>query len=296
GAEGRLDQALAASGVRATATTGLAMGYGRLSAGRTSVIVDASAPPRGKMSHNAHASTLAFELTSGRRPLIVNCGSGDQFGDELRRAARATASHSTLAIEGFSSSRFGVDDRAADRFVHTPVNVRVQQSSGLEGSRLLATHDGYKPTHGLLHVRRLDLSLDGRKLVGEDTLGALSEADRITFENLMNRNAMRAVAFAVRFHLHPDVTASIDLGGTAVSLILKSGEVWVFRHSGVAEITLEAGIYLESGRLRPRTTKQIVLSGEILDYSCQVGWSLARAQDGTHHIRDLADIETMQGV
>ena len=83
GVEGRLEQALAQSGVKHKAATELPMGYARLSAARTTVVVDASVPPAGAASMNAHASTLAFELTSGRRPLIVNCGSGASFGLEL---------------------------------------------------------------------------------------------------------------------------------------------------------------------------------------------------------------------
>ena len=47
GAEGWLDHALASSGVRGAQPDGLSMGYARLSAGRTSVIIDASPPPGG---------------------------------------------------------------------------------------------------------------------------------------------------------------------------------------------------------------------------------------------------------
>ncbi|NOX72439.1 MAG: heparinase [Alphaproteobacteria bacterium] len=287
GAEGRLDQALAASGVRSTAATGLAMGYARLAAGRTSVVMDASAPPKPENSYNAHASTLAFELTSGRRPIIVCCGTGADFGTEWRRAGRATPSHSVLAIDGYSSSRFVTGEGMQELLVDAPSDVRVQQSAGLDGASVLATHNGYSPTHGLLHVRRLDLSLDGRELLGEDTLGALSETDRVTFEALLNRNAMQPVRFDIRFHLHPEVEAEIDLGGTAISLTLKSGEVWIFRHDGSTDVALDASVYLERGRLKPRATKQIVLTGDVLDYSSQISWSLSRAQDGNRHIRDL---------
>jgi uncharacterized heparinase superfamily protein len=291
GPEGRLDQALASSGVRATANIGLAMGFARLSAGRTSIIIDTHAPPETEHSFNAHASTLGFELTSGRRPIIVNCGSGADFGPEWRRAGRSTPCHSTLSIDGYSSSRF-VPHRPGlavidDLLLEAPRDVRFQQSSGLDGATVLATHDGYSQTHGLLHVRRLDLSIDGRDLSGEDTLGALSETDRITFEDLMNQNHLQGVRFAIRFHLHPDVEPTIDLGGSAVSLVSVSGEVWVFRFSGTSKLSIEPSVYLESGRLKPRATNQIVLSDTVLDYSAQVRWSLTRAQDGKSHIRDL---------
>ncbi|MDH5453785.1 MAG: heparinase II/III family protein, partial [Paracoccaceae bacterium] len=192
GLEGRLDQALASAAGRARTAHGLAMGYARLAAGRTSIIVDAAAPPVGKASSNAHASTLAMELTSGRRPLIVNCGSGVSFGPEWRRAGRATPSHSTLGIEGFSSSRLGPDELMLSGgtrglITDAPSQVWAQSDSDSEGQRLMSGHNGYAPTHGLTHIRQLSLSIDGRSLTGEDTLGAMTGGDRRRFETIMER-------------------------------------------------------------------------------------------------------------
>ena len=285
GLEGRLDQALVHAGGRALTAHGLAMGYARLASGRTTVIVDAARPPSGPASTNAHASTLAMELTSGRRPVIVNCGSGMGFGPDWRRAGRATPSHSTLAIHGFSSSRLAADG-ARSEFSDVPEQVWARPEGDAYGYRLTAGHNGYVPTHGLTHIRQLFLSTDGRTLTGDDTLGAMAVADRRRFETIMERVKHQGVPFAVRFHLHPDVDAALDLGGSAVSMALKSGEIWVFRHDGTAEMTLEPSVYLETGRLKPRPTKQIVLSAYVLDYALQLGWTLAKAQDTPHAIRD----------
>ena len=291
GLEGRLDQALATAGGRAVTAHGLAMGYARLAAGRTTIIVDAAPPPKGRASANAHASTLAMELTSGRRPVVVNCGSGASFGPDWRRAGRATPSHSTLCIHGFSSSRLGtagvLPTSAKGEFTDTPDQVWAQPEDDSAGHRLMTGHNGYAATHGLTHVRQLMLSIDGRALAGEDTLGAMTVADRRRFETIMERTRHQGVPFALRFHLHPDVDCALDLGGTAVSLALKSGEIWIFRHDGVADLALEPSVYLESGRLKPRATKQIVLSSMVLDYACQLGWTLAKAQDTPAAIRDV---------
>ena len=63
----------------------------------------------------------------------------------------------------------------------------------------------------------------------------------------MDRAALQGIRYAVRFHLHPEVDAELDMGGSAVSLALRSGEIWVFRHDGAAELTLEPSVYLENG-------------------------------------------------
>ena len=95
------------------------------------------------------------------------------------------------------------------------------------------------------------------------------------------------MSFALRFHLHPDVDAAIDLGGTAVSMALKSGEIWVFRHDGRTKLSLEPSVHLEKGRLQPRPALQIVLSGLAGADETRIGWTLAKAQDTPLAIRDL---------
>lgn len=292
GIEGRLDHALAQSGVKGRQSDGLSMGYARLSAGRTSVIIDASPPPSGRASANGHASTLAFELTSGRRPLIVNCGSGAIFGHDWRRAGRATPSHSVLGIEGYSSARLGgeswINGQRRELLVDAPRDVPVQMSQAPDGLRFEGGHDGYVDTHGLTHARTLELTSDGGAMAGEDLLATLSDGNAQTFDRAMDATRLKGVPFHIRFHLHPEVDASVDMGGSAVSMALKSGEIWIFRHDGSAEMALEPSVYLEKGRLKPRATKQIVLSGRAMDYATRIRWSLAKAQDSRTGIRDVA--------
>jgi hypothetical protein len=68
---------------------------------------------------------------------------------------------------------------------------------------------------------------------------------------------------------------------------LRSGEIWVFRHDGTAKLSLDPSVYLEKGRLNPRPTQQIVLSGLARDIETRIGWTLAKAQDTPLAIRDL---------
>ncbi|WP_306132535.1 heparinase II/III family protein [Roseivivax marinus] len=292
GAEGRLDQALAASGVRRRGGKGLAMGFARLQGGRTSVVVDAAPPPTGPASYNAHASTLAFELTSGRRPLVVNCGSGAIFGSDWRRAGRATPSHSALCLDGYSSARLGapgfIGAARREMLEDAPTRVPCELSPAEDGTRFEGGHDGYVATHGLTHARTLELTHDGRALAGEDLLVAISDRDKRLFDHRMDAVRLSGLPFQIRFHLHPDVDAELDMNGTAVSMALRSGEIWVFRHDLGADLRLEASVYLEKGRLRPRAAQQVVLSGRAMQYATRVRWSFAKAQETAIAIRDLA--------
>ncbi|MEP3639236.1 MAG: heparinase II/III-family protein, partial [Paracoccaceae bacterium] len=281
--------ALAASGVKTRQPDGLSMGYARLSAGRTSVIVDAAKPPSGKSSPNGHASTLAFELTSGRRSLIVNCGSGVRFGPDWRRAGRATPSHSVLCLDGFSSSRLGSSDKDSihEFLIEAPDQVPIEVNQAPDGLRFQGGHDGYAKTHGLTQARALELTFDGRSLVGEDSLLAIEDAQKRRFKAAMNDRNSTGIPFDIRFHLHPEVEAALDLDGTVITMALKSGEVWVFRHDGTQRLSLEPSVFLEQRRLKPRASQQIVLSGHATQFATQVRWSLSKAQETAIGVRDL---------
>ena len=279
GSEHILDQALAISGVRPSVPQDRAMGFARLNAGATSLIMDVAAPPLGPARFSAHASTCAFELSVGRNRLVVNCGSGLSFGDDWQIASRSTASHATAGIEGLSSSRFSHTKTGYFQALkEAPKIVSVQKTEAFDGVRLHVNHNGYQASHGLIHARTLDLPVDGKGLVGEDALYAPDSGD-IKRLDAMREKSSDALQYSVRFHLHPDVVPSLEFDGNAVSLTLVNGDVWVFRHQGANQLLLEDSVYFEEGRLHPRPTAQITLVGEIKEITTHVRWSLAKASE-----------------
>ena len=281
GAEGRLDAALANAGIKPLPSAGMAMGYVRLTGGRTSIVLDAAAPAQG--SAQAHASLGAFELTSGRRPVVVSVGSGAAFGAKWHAPGRTTAAHSTLGIEDISSSRLG--PKGVGAFVTRADTTTLRLFPGETGAGVHLAHDGWAKSHGMIHVRDLMLTKAGRLLTGTDRLTATAAFEKRGVG--LGRARKKNLPFTIRFHLHPDVDARLDMGGAAVSLTLKSGEIWVFRHDGTANLTLEPTIYLEKTRMRPRDSLQIVLCGIAQGPDSQLGWTLAKAQDTPLAIRDL---------
>lgn len=286
GVEVKMERVLAEVASALQFAVDLPMGYARLSAEQTTVIADVAAPPKDKAALNAHAGTLAFELTSARRQVIVNCGAGITFGPEWHRAGRATPSHSTLAIDGVSSAQLEVRPHG-EQLVDGPTLVTAHKASGEHGSDVTASHDGYLKDYGLTHSRRLSLSRDGRVLQGEDTLEATTNAQHLAFDKHMDRIALQGVPFSIRFHLHPDVEASIDMGGTAVSLMLKNEEIWVFRPVQRVDLALKRSVYLEKGRLNPRPTQQIILSLRAMEYATHVSWVLAKAREVPSSLRQV---------
>lgn len=227
------------------------MRFERLAAGRTVLIVDAGPPPARGQDRLAHAGTLAFEMSVGRDRLIVNCGAAPAAATAWRDALRATAAHSTLVIADVNSSE--LKERGLGR---RPEQVAVQRHEANGAHWLDASHDGWKKPFNAIHRRRLYLGDTGEDVRGEDSI-----------------EAPHPQPFAIRFHLHPAISASLQQDGAGVLLRTPSSGGWVLRVDG-AKLALEESIY--AGTDERRRTQQVVLTGGPADGTSVVKWAITR--------------------
>ncbi|OYQ34937.1 hypothetical protein CHU95_10185 [Niveispirillum lacus] len=229
------------------------IGFERITAGRTCLLMDVGTPPAPGLDEHAHAGTLSFEMSVGRERLVVNCGAhpGDQ--GVWRQALAATAAHSTLAIDDTNSSGVNEDGGLSRR----PSKVQCLRQDGDEGTLVDAHHDGYFDRGSIIHHRRLFLAETGEDLRGQDKLTGTPGHE-----------------FAIRFHLHPGVRVATLEDDAALLLRLPSGALWKFRASG-AFIETADSIYLGQGA-DPRPTTQIVLRGATQLGETLVKWGFRR--------------------
>ena len=208
-------------------------GFIRLQVGRSLLFVDAGPPPPSGFDALSHAGTLSFELSIGRERLIVNCGAG--ITPSWQEALRSTAAHSVLAIADRSSSEFGQGGVS-----RRPTNVDVDHKQSGGAHWLDLSHDGYKPAFGAVHRRRLYLAENGEDIRGEDFV-----------------EASQPLAFVLRFHLHPEVTAKHEPEAGNLILTLPSGAVWRMRIEG-GGVAIDESVYLGAGS--PRVSRQVAVT------------------------------------
>jgi len=232
-------------------------GYHRLEAGGAVLIMDAAGPPPGPHSANVHASALAFEFAAPGGRLVVNCGwSGDQ-PRSWREAVRATAAHSVLTLEETSSTRLLAEGwrrtLLGQRVASGPEPVKVRRNEEDLGVWLESSHEGYRIGFGLSLRRRLFLAADGGDLRGEDSLFR-------PVEDGAPENPELRYRFAIRFHLHPTVRASLSRDSLSALLVASNGDGWRFRTDG-GPVRLERSVYLAAGG-KPERSTQLVVTGE----------------------------------
>ncbi|GGA04959.1 hypothetical protein GCM10011498_00380 [Amylibacter cionae] len=276
----RIDQALADAGIGSPARQGGAMGFARLSAGGTVVLMDSARLPVIGAPERAHASTLAVEMYSGKLPVLVSMGSARGFSANLHSAARATAAHSAVTIAGASLARFAgsgfVRRIYGQQLIDAPRKITLQRDNNQFGEAVLCSHDGYAASFGLTHSREIAVLHTGAEVQGHDRIFAKTTAEKVRFAAAaadMGQN--RELPFAAHFRLHPDARVALDMGDTVASVTLQNGEVWLLRADGL-KLTLHDTIYFEQGRLGPRATKEVVATSAVVEYEGVIRWTLSR--------------------
>ena len=86
----------------------------------------------------------------------------------------------------------------------------------------------------------------------------------------------RIAPLTVRFHLHPDVRASLARDGKSVLLQGPTTNGWWLRNDA-ADVSIEPSVHYENGQ--PRRSSQVVLRGQVpTAHGGRVRWKLAAAE------------------
>lgn len=287
--DGRIDLLAAAAPIDGAAPKTMPdSGYVRMDGGRVTAIMDVGRCAGDGHGETAHASCLGFELASGRRRLVVNCGSGASLGEGWRRAGRSAHAHSTLIVDGVSCAGPALAGRwrafGEDPVFIGPPETHAERKEERNGVWILGAHDAYFQNYGLTLTRRMFLSADGGDFRGEDNLEALDEGARI-FERRLGAARGRPIPFTAVFHLHPEVAPELVADGEAVTLRLAHGEVWVMRQAG-GRLSLAESVYLPKDAA-PRRTRRILVTGAASKQSTQLRWAFRRVGEVSQLPQDV---------
>ena len=244
--------------------------YARMQRRSAVLILDAGAPPPPELSGDAHAGCLAFEMSAGLHPLIVNAGAPGPAHQDWRQMARSTASHSTLALDEHSSGQLlrnsGLEKRLGAPGLAEPSQVELRMETRPDGElELRGQHNGYTGRYGMQHARLLRLSAQGSRLEGQDRLFRQSKAPGLA--------GRASLPFAIHFHCHPTTRVTKGDELQTADLTLPSGETWRLTALG-ADLGLEESVFLATDT-GPVHGIQVVLRGQALE-DTEVRWRLER--------------------
>lgn len=159
-------------------------GYHRAEAGPFTLIFDGGPlGPDHQLGH-AQGDMLSLCLWKAGQPILVHPGNYEYLPGPMRDYCRSTASHNTLAMEGYEQAGWWASHRVGRRGRTLEVTATVEPLTGT--IRIRGSHDGFARLKGRpFHVR--EIALDS---------SSLTVYDRLTADP-----GRSAAAF---FHFHPD--------------------------------------------------------------------------------------------
>ncbi len=222
-------------------------GYIRLECADAVALLDVAPIGPDYLPGHAHADTLSFELSVFGQRVIVNGGTS-RYGlgpDRLRE--RQTVSHSTVEVDGHSSSEVWGGFRVARRAY--PFDLTVSESP--EVHSVACSHDGYMRLQGK-HVHRRSWQLSPNHMEVADSVSG---------------GGVPAVA---RYILHPDVGVE-RVAPDSFHLKLANGRLVLVKVVNGSSRLEDAGFALEFGKVLPTQCIAVDLhDGKAL---VQLGWS-----------------------
>lgn len=188
---------------------------------------------------HGHADALAIWLHIGDEPVIIDAGTYlyHTHGD-ARDRFRGTLAHNTLCLDGADQSRIAGPFNWSQ---HAKAQLRTPAPD------FNAEHDGYLTSHGVKHVR--SVQVEGARIIIVDSL-----------EGTLNAPTNWSVGYT--FHQHAKVELS---AGTALATMPSGARVRVsmqFHQPGNAEL---ASVEVSPGFGKLATAQRLVASGEIAD-------------------------------
>jgi uncharacterized heparinase superfamily protein len=157
-------------------------GYITISSKNAKALLDVAPIGPDYLPGHAHADTLSFEASIFSQRVIVNGGTSCYGTNVRRHLERETSSHSTVEVDGKSSSEVWGGFRVARRARPFDLGISVENSS----IRIECSHDGYKRLDGnVVHVREW--------IFGANELSVFDEVKGGGYNSI------------ARFILHPDI-------------------------------------------------------------------------------------------
>jgi uncharacterized heparinase superfamily protein len=237
-------------------------GYQRLVGRTIQVMMDVGRPAGEPFDETACAQPGAIEIVCGRDRLVTNSGWSPRASRS--QALRLADGGSTVALgrESAGASLAGWTGRMlGPRLVGGARTVEVRRTASDAGVWVDFSHDGWAAL-GIRHDRRLFLDLKADELRGEDQ-----------FTPTVAPKEARVIAYAVHFHLPPDVEAAVARDRRSVLIRGPTSKGWWLRNDAV-DVRVEPDVHFSGGQQLP--SLQVVLLGHLrADRGGRIRWKLA---------------------
>ncbi len=215
---------------------------------------DVVQPNKDMISSNLSAGTLSIEWSGYGEKIFTNCGASENFGNNPEYL-RYSAAHSTIILQNTNISEI----KEGNPHIKFPQSVVFRNESNNEEEIFEGSHNGYMKKYNKIIKRKLIVSKNNNKLIGEDSF--------ISYKNVDDR-----LVFHIRFHLADEMTYNFTNNKKNIILKTKLSNIWLFKSD--TELVIEDSILVDNNFTK--SIKQIVIKGILTENKIIRKWSLEK--------------------
>ena len=217
---------------------------------------DVAKPNNRLISENIHAGTLSFEISYDKEKIITNCGYFEKRIGSKPEYLRYSAAHSTITLNNTNISEL-IEKKSYRRI---PSKVSLSFDENDEYFSWESAHDGYSKNFNKIIKRKILISKNEFKIVGNDTV-------------ISTRINKKQYLVTARFHLTPVCSALMTSKKSSVLIKTNNNNSFIFESDN--KVSLEESIYINNGK-RIEKTRQIVISSYTSSPKKNIKWSISR--------------------
>ena len=233
-------------------------GYAILYNKKVSFVMDVGHSPSSKFSSSYQSGALSFEICSGGKKLISNCGFYESKNNKLTKMSKSTATNSTLVINDNSSCHYKKNN--GDYLLND--NLKILKKDIIFEKKywkVSASHDGYNKRYNTIHEREIVFYPEDFKFIGVD--------------KILNKKFKLNIKFDIRFHLEPNVKLMKTQDNKTI-LIELDDEGWKFTCNNY-EINIDNGLYF-GNKNSYNQNQNICISGITNNQNQNIAWELSK--------------------
>ncbi len=222
-------------------------------------MIDVGKTPDKKFSKDYQAGLFSFEFDYLGEKVITNSGYFQNNQHQLNNISKSTATHSTLVLDNTSNVKF-----ERDKYGHMLVSknfkiLNKEVKSEKNFWEIIASHDAYSKSFGVIHERQVKFYFENNKLSGCD--------------KLIKTKRFKVCNFAIRFHLLPEIKLTKLLNNETI-LIESKNSGWKFTCKN-HKIDIETGLYFGM-KNKYTENKNILITGLTNSADENILWEISK--------------------
>ena len=227
------------------------------------IFFDIGEPPNKSFSKSYQSGPLSFEYFLDNIKVITNCGFGCNISPKIELLSRFTSAQSTLSLNDTTVNKFEKNKLINNIFGNSIKNTfktfNLNFTEDDKQIQSVASHNGYEKKFGCVVERKILIEKNTNDLKGSD--------------KIVKKKDGKPLAYSLRFHLYPGLTAVKTMGGNSALIQIAKNKSLILSVKD-EKLFLEKSVFLAGNKILDNTC--VTVSGNLVNKDKIIHWEIKK--------------------